>query len=167
MANHFKKICIFESKIKPMENIFTIPISTKTIARIENLSAASTPKWGKMNIAQMLAHCNVTYEMALEDIHPKPGMFAKFMMKLFVKNIVVSDKPYTHNSRTADEFIIADSRDFEKEKNRLINYISTVQTMGEGHFEGKDSHAFGPLTSKEWNNMFMKHLDHHLTQFGV
>lgn len=23
------------------------------------------------------------------------------------------------------------------------------------------------LTKEEWNNMFYKHLDHHLTQFGV
>ncbi len=150
-----------------MENIFTIPISSKTIARIQKLTAESTPKWGKMSVDQMLAHCNVTYEMALENIHPKPGAFSKFMMKLFVKNIVVSEKPYTQNSRTAPEFVMTNAKDFEKEKARLINYISTVQTMGEAHFEGKESHAFGPLTSKEWNNMFIKHLDHHLTQFGV
>ncbi len=150
-----------------MENIFTIPISSKTISRIQNLTINSTPKWGKMSVDQMLAHCNVTYEMALENIHPKPGAFAKFMMKLFVKNIVVSEKPYSHNSRTAPEFIMTNAKDFEKEKARLIDYISKVQTMGEAHFEGKESHAFGPLSSKEWNNMFIKHLDHHLTQFGV
>jgi hypothetical protein len=38
------------------------------------------------------------------------------MMKLFVKNIVVGEKPYAKNSRTAPEFIIANQRDFEKEK---------------------------------------------------
>jgi ribonuclease HIII len=26
--------------------------------------------WGKMNAGQMLAHCNITYEMAYENIHP-------------------------------------------------------------------------------------------------
>ena len=34
-------------------------------------------------------------------------------------------------------------------------------------FEGKESNSFGPLTKGEWNNMFYKHLDHHLSQFGV
>jgi len=28
------------------------------------------------------------------------------------------------------------------------------------------SHSFGPLSKTEWNNMFYKHLNHHLTQFG-
>ena len=27
--------------------------------------------------------------------------------------------------------------------------------------------TLGKLKSQEWNNMFYKHLDHHLTQFGV
>ena len=42
-----------------------------------------------------------------------------------------------------------------------------TQELGEAHFEGKESHSFGPLNKTEWNNMFYKHADHHLTQFGV
>jgi len=49
----------------------------------------------------------------------------------------------------------------------LIAYIKKVQELGEEYFEGKESHSFGPLTCKEWNNMFFKHIDHHLNQFKV
>ena len=42
-----------------------------------------------------------------------------------------------------------------------------VADDGEQNFEGRKSHSFGPLTTAEWNVMFYKHLDHHLTQFGV
>jgi Protein of unknown function (DUF1569) len=150
-----------------MENIFTTPISTKIIDRIQNLTSSTQPKWGKMSVDQMLAHCNITYEMAFEDIHPKPNFFKAFMLKTFVKNLVVNETPYKPNGRTAPEFIITGGKDFEKEKARLIAYINKAQQLGEAHFEGRESHSFGNLTSSEWNNMFIKHLNHHLGQFGV
>jgi hypothetical protein len=39
--------------------------------------------------------------------------------------------------------------------------------LGEAHFDGKESLSFGKLTASQWNTMFYKHLNHHLTQFGV
>jgi hypothetical protein len=120
-----------------------------------------------MSVDQMLAHCNVTYEMAFENIHPKPGAFKTFLLKLFVKNMVVNEVPYKPNGRTAPEFVISGGKDFEKEKTRLVSYIQKAQNLGASHFEGKESNSFGKLSSAEWNNMFYKHLDHHLKQFGV
>jgi hypothetical protein len=150
-----------------MKNIFEQKTSTEFIERINKLTPQTQPKWGKMNVQQMLAHCNVTYEMAYETKHPKTTGFRKFMLKLFVKPIVVGDKPYSHNSRTAPEFLITDERKFEVEKQRLIDYINKTVSLGEKSFEGKESNSFGALSSKEWNTMFTKHLEHHLSQFGV
>lgn len=150
-----------------MKNVFNQNDTADFISRINKLTPTSKPSWGKMNVEQMLAHCNVTYEMVYDDIHPKPNVFKKFFLKLLVKNIVISEKPYKKNSQTAAEFIIKDSKKFESEKKRLIDYIIKTQQLGKNHFEGKESHSFGVLTSIEWNNMFSKHLDHHLTQFGV
>ncbi|MCR9064352.1 MAG: DUF1569 domain-containing protein [Cytophagales bacterium] len=150
-----------------MKNIFQKTISDEVISRINSLSPKTTPEWGKMNVAQMLAHCCVTYEMLYEDKHPKPNFFMKLMLKAFVKNAVVGPMPYPRNSRTAPAFLITDERDFEKEKARLIGYIERTQQLGEEYFDGKESHSFGKLSKEEWNTMFYKHLDHHLTQFGV
>ena len=150
-----------------LPNIFSIEESNKLIGRVNNLSETSNPTWGKMSVAQMLAHCNVTYEMAFEDIHPKPNAFVKFILKMLVKNTVVNEVPYKHNGKTAPQFLIKDAKDFITEKGRLFAYINKTQTLGENHFENKESHSFGVLNKLEWNNMFYKHLDHHLTQFGV
>ncbi|MFB9080322.1 DUF1569 domain-containing protein [Flavobacterium procerum] len=150
-----------------MKNIFKLEDSQDFINRITLLSYNSQPVWGKMNVSQMLAHCNVTYEMVYDSIHPKPNRFVKFLLKLFVKSNVVNEKPYPKNIRTAPQFIISDERDFEKEKTRLINYIIKTQELGKNEFEGKVSLSFGKLNSTEWNNMFAKHLDHHLKQFNV
>ena len=116
----------------------------------------------------MLAHCNVSYEMVYEpEKHKKPGSIAKFILKTFVKSKVVGEKGYPHNSPTAPQFIIADRKNFEDEKKRLIGFIQKTQQLGESAFDGKESFSFGKLKAKEWSNMFAKHLNHHLAQFGV
>ena len=150
-----------------MKNIFDPKDTKDVIARIDNLTPDTQPLWGKMSVSEMLAHCNVAYEMVYTDKHPKPKGFKKFMIKLFAKNLVVGPKPYKKNLRTAPEFLIADERDFNTEKKRLTDHLEKTQQLGAAHFDGKDSHAFGKLSEKEWNTLFYKHLDHHLGQFGV
>lgn len=150
-----------------MKNIFNQDVTTEVINRINKLNQQSQPLWGKMMVSQMLSHCNVSYELVYEDKHPKPNSFKRFMLTLFVKNMVVSEKPYKKNGLTAPEFIIKDNKDFDAEKNRLIDYLNKTQQLGETHFDGRESHSFGRLTKSEWNNMFYKHLNHHLMQFSV
>jgi hypothetical protein len=135
--------------------------------RINKLTPQTQALWGKMSVDQMLAHCNVTYEMAFEDKHPKPNAFMKFILKMMVKNSVVNEVPYKKNGQTAPAFIITDAKNFDTEKQRLIGFIERSQQLGENHFDNKESHSFGALSKTEWNNMFYKHLDHHLSQFGV
>ncbi len=89
------------------------------------------------------------------------------ILKTFVKNVVVSDKPYKKSSKTAPAFLVSEEKDFEAEKKRLIDYIRETQVLGSYIFDGKMSHSFGPLTANEWNNMFYKHADHHLKKFGI
>jgi hypothetical protein len=150
-----------------MKNIFDKIVSDEVIARIQNLNPDSSAQWGKMTVDQMLAHCNVTYELIYEDKHPKPTGLKKLLLKWFVKNLVVNEKPYKRNNPTAPEFLVTSRRDFEIEQRRLIDYIKKTLELGENYFDGKESHSFGKLKSWEWNNMFYKHLDHHLTQFAV
>ncbi len=150
-----------------MKNIFDPTITAELIHRINSLSSDTKPLWGKMNVDQMLAHCCVAYEMAFTTKHPKPNLFMRFLLKSFVKKGVVNEVPYPKNSRTASAFIISDRKNFEEEKARLIKFLEHTCNLGIDHFEGKESLSFGPMTSVEWNNLFYKHLDHHLTQFGV
>ena len=148
-----------------MKNIFDPAVTTEVIRRIDHLTPETQPAWGKMNVSQMLAHCNVAYEMVFDNIHPRPNPVMKLVLKLLVKNKVVGDVPYRRSERTAPQFIMTGPKDFEAEKARLIAYVQKAQQLGESHFEGLLSHSFGKLTATEWSNMFYKHLDHHLAQF--
>jgi hypothetical protein len=150
-----------------MKNVFQLSDKTEILERIHKLTPNTQRKWGKMTVAQMLAHLNVSYEMIYEDKHPKPNFLMGLILKYLVKNMVVNEKPYKQNGQTAPAFIIKDDKDFETEKNRLIDYVNKTQELGEAYFNGKESHSFGALNKTEWNNMLYKHLNHHLTQFGV
>ena len=150
-----------------MKNIFLTETTEEFIQRLNQLTETTPPVWGSMDAAKMLAHCNVTYEMAFEDKHPVAKGLKRFMLKKFVKPIVVGDKPYKKNSPTAPAFQIKSEKNFQEEKERLVAYLRKTQSLGKGAFEGKESNSFGNLTAEEWNTMFYKHLDHHFSQFGI
>lgn len=150
-----------------MKNIFDKAVTGEVIDRINKLTPSTKAVWGSMSVAQMLAHCNVSYETVYENKHPAPNAFLKFFLKTMVKNSVTNETPYKRNGQTAPSFIIKDERNFEAEKTRLIAYVKKTCDLGAQHFDGKESISFGVMNKTEWNNLFYKHLDHHLSQFGV
>lgn len=151
-----------------MKNIFLEEDATEIINRINKLSSNSKPLWGKMAVAQMLAHCNVTFAYTYEsEKFKRPNFFMHFILKTIVKKYVLSPKPYKQNGRTGPDFIITGERNFGTEKEKLIQNITRTQQLGEKHFDGLENLSFGKMSAKEWNTMFSKHLNHHLTQFGV
>jgi hypothetical protein len=91
----------------------------------------------------------------------------RFILKNLVKKSFVNALPLKKNSSTAPEMLIKSPKDFEEEKSRLIAYLQKTVKMSEAFFDGKDHPGFGVMTKQEWNNFYYKHLDHHLTQFGV
>ncbi|MCP4521325.1 MAG: DUF1569 domain-containing protein [Cytophagales bacterium] len=150
-----------------MNDIFTKEITSEIIKRIESLNSESSPVWGKMSVGQMLAHCCIVYEQVFDPKEPKPKGLRKIFLRWFVKKMVVGEKPYKQGLPTPAYFVIKEDKNFESEKKRLVDFISQVQELGGSHFDGKESHSFGALSKNEWNNMFYKHLDHHLKQFNV
>tara|TARA_B110000971_G_scaffold35745_2_gene33909 strand:+ start:1961 stop:2194 length:234 start_codon:yes stop_codon:yes gene_type:complete len=68
--------------------------SEEIIQRISLLNTDSKKVWGKMSVAQMLAHCNVTYQLVYENKKEQPKGLKKWMLQTFVKNTDVSQKPY-------------------------------------------------------------------------
>jgi hypothetical protein len=47
-----------------LPNTFDSKITQQHIQRLDKLTKETKPQWGKMNAAQMLAHLNVTYDLA-------------------------------------------------------------------------------------------------------
>ena len=151
-----------------MQNVFDAKDAQEYINRINNLTPETQRKWGKMSVDQVLAHLNVAYDLTFtSEKFPKPSFIAKFLLSRFVKSKITNEIPYKQSLPTSPAFIIADERNFEEEKAKLIGNIQRVQQLGREAFEGKENINFGKMTAQGWNNMFAKHLNHHLDQFGV
>lgn len=151
-----------------MQNVFDAQDAQEYINRINNLTPETPRKWGKMSVDQVLAHLNVAYDLTFtSEKFPKPSFIAKFLLSRFVKPKITNEIPYKQSLPTSLAFIIADERNFEEEKAKLIGNIQRVQQLGREAFEGKENINFGKMTAQGWNNMFAKHLNHHLDQFGV
>lgn len=148
-------------------SIFKPETSEDLFKRIDQLSPMSQRRWGKMNVAQMLAHCSIPYAQALGENKQDPPYLMKIVMRLFFRSMLTNEVPYKKNSPTAPAFIIVDQRDFEKEKAQLKSYITRVERLGINHFDGRPQITLGKLNAAEWSNLLYKHLDHHLQQFGV
>ena len=110
-----------------VQNIFEEAGAAALVTRIKQLKPDTKALWGRMNASQMLAHCNKPFETIFDPTyaqkHPRPNAIVRFMLRLFIKPILVGKKPYKKNMRTAPEFIVDDERDFAEEQSRLIDFV--------------------------------------------
>lgn len=136
------------------------------IDRLHKLSPDSQRQWGKMQMAQMLAHCKEAFKVPLTD-GPLPRMIPGLLLGWMIKSKLYNDSPWKQGLPTAPNFVIKDERDFEKEKSALLELVDKFHTAGPGG-AGRYPHPFfGKFTSEQWGKMMWKHLDHHLRQFGA
>lgn len=151
-----------------LPSVFEQKTVDELLVRLDKLTFDTKPLWGKMNASQMLAHVNVAYDLAFGRTEPaKTNFVMRFIVKNFIKNMIVNEKPYGKNSPTSPVFIVSDDKNFDKEKQKLIEDIKITKDKGASFFEGKENKSFGVMTAIEWNNMFYKHLDHHFKQFSI
>ena len=148
-----------------MHTLFEPTTAAEIISRIEKLQPTSQPQWGKMNVAQMLAHCCGPLEVYFEEKKGKRELMGMLIGKFAFKQLI-SDKPWRRSLPTAKEFKITNTRSFEDEKNKLITAVNRFSS--EGYTITSFTHPFfGKLSSQEYALFNYKHLDHHLQQFGV
>ena len=149
-----------------MQNLYQPEATAAIIKRIENLKPDTQNQWGKMNVAQMMAHCSAALEVASGQKNIPRVFIGKILGPLFRPNFY-NDKPFGKGGPTAPQFVITDQRDFEKEKARLIGLVKKFAEGGEANCT-KEPHAFfGPITAEQWGIGMYKHTDHHLRQFGA
>jgi hypothetical protein len=146
-----------------MKSLFDTTDKQEIIARIQSLTPETQRQWGKMDVAQMLKHCTMPIQLALANPKPK----ASFLLKLIgpiLKKSVVGPTPFKKNIFTPKEFLVDSTEDFEIQKKALLSLINkfTIDNITDPKHP-----VFGKLTELEWGNSQYKHLNHHLTQFGV
>ncbi len=137
------------------------------IYRVLKLTSDAKPKWGTMNVIEMLKHSNATNTLVLNGLESnrkdslKQNVFKLVFLYLPVRIPKNIKAPKTLKLITDKET----AQNFEKEKELYIELISRYP----GHtLPSKMYHpAFGNLKPKEWGILNWMHMDHHLRQFGV
>lgn len=150
-----------------MKTLFDQSSPDELKARLQRLRSDSEREWGKMTPAQALAHTARSLEMALGEWKP-PRLFIGRILGGFVKRVALKDDgPFKKNSPTDPGLVVADEREFEAERQRLIALIDRVADGGPNVCTAHAHPFFGRLTGAEWGALVYKHIDHHLRQFGV
>lgn len=148
------------------KNLFQREVVKEIMERIGALTPESARQWGKMNVAQMLAHCAEVFEVANGHKKAKRSLLGYTIGPLF-KSVYTNEKPLARGAPTSKEFAMADAKDFASERGHLKDLVAEFAQLGPERIS-KDAHPFfGKLTPAEWARGMYKHLDHHLRQFGV
>ncbi len=148
-------------------NLFNKEDCDYYINRINKLTPQTKALWGKMNVAQMLCHCQKPFEMADGTLAATTNAVFKFFFGKSARKQALGEKDFKRSLPTFKEAEIVDAVEFEKEKTILINKIKTFNELGETAIKNKLHSLFGEMNSTEWNILLAKHLHHHLNQFGV
>ena len=149
-----------------MKNLFNKDAYAEITNRINLLTAQSQRQWGKMDAAQMLAHCKEAFKVPLSD-KKMPRMLIGVLIGWIFKKKLYNTEPWKKNLPTAPNFIIKDERDFEKEKKELLGLINQFHYGGPDNVGRFPHPMFGSFTTEQWGQSMFKHIDHHLQQFNV
>src|ERR1700685_423447 len=116
--------------------------------RLTRLSAESQRQWGKMNAAQMLAHCSQWMEMASGQ-SSSPRSWIGYIFGRIAKRSILSDAPIRRNMPTDKILIVSDERDFASERQRLALLMDRFTTDGPEQCTQHPHSFFGPMTPQE------------------
>lgn len=149
-----------------MKSLFNTIDTAAILKRIEQLPENASAKWGKMNSGQMLAHCSETMLVAKGD-RKIPRLLIGYILGPLFKSDYVSEKAMRKNDPTHPSFIVNPKGTFDEEKKRLMDLVQRFSEGGEEKCTRNPHAFFGKMTPYQWGTTMHKHLDHHLTQFGV
>jgi len=150
-----------------MKTLFQPPVVAEVKSRLGSVRPDSARQWGRMTVAQAMAHLANSMEMATGDLRP-PRVFVGRIFGPLIRRVALgNDRPMERNAPTAPALRIADERDLDTERDRLRTLIDRFSEGGPARCTTHPHTFFGRLTPDQWAELMYKHLDHHLRQFGA
>lgn len=136
---------------------------SKIESRLRALTPESRPAWGKMSVDQMLWHVNQAMGLSLGTITAgtRGSRAPAWLMRALVTTM-----PVPRNAPTHPDLIATGRYDFSAERDlALINIASVAEWPSDRSWPVHP--VFGKMSGRQVNTLTHKHLNHHLTQFGV
>jgi hypothetical protein len=131
-----------------MKNLFQPDAVNELFSRIDKLQPTTDHQWGKMDVAQMMAHCSATLDVASGRV-VLPRLFIGRILGPFVRPVFTNEKPFSKNGPTDKNFVIADKRDFAREQEQLKVRVRQFHEGGEPQCTKHPHSFFGLLAPQE------------------
>ncbi len=145
-------------------SLFETASAQEVLSRLENISASTPANWGKMNAAQMMAHCRRHSKLLLWSSNQERTDW----------NFIWQDGQEKIIQRQARARKLTYWKEFYySRRKRLCCWKGKTGFLHhsfchKGYLITACVHPFfGKMSSQEWAVLGDKHLDHHLKQFGV
>jgi len=136
--------------------------------RIRRLNQNSVAIWGKMDVCQMMRHCNYVLQVPLQKIElPEINRLFAMIGKITKWEIQIFNNGIPRNMPTFQKLIINFDCDFEEEKENLLKTLDEYRICFENNNLPDHHVLFGTMKEKDWGFLEYKHLHHHLKQFNV
>jgi hypothetical protein len=133
--------------------------------RVNALRPDTRALWGTMTVDQMLWHVSEALEMALgRKAATSKGKGP--VVGGIIRTLVLYGPWPKGKTPTADELKATSSHDFAAQHERLLRLLAEFGTKSAGG-SWPTHPGFGAMSGKQWIRLQMRHLDHHLSQFGV
>jgi hypothetical protein len=146
-------------------------LRTRLVRYFQQLDPATPPRWGRMNVQQMIEHYagdgvrSASGRLKIEQVYSPPERLAK------MREFLMSDKPFKENTRNP----LLGEEPPPLRFHTVQGAIGALQQELIYFFEAFASNPnlltrnpfFGDLNFEENVQLLYKHALHHLRQFGV
>ena len=152
-----------------MNSLYTSTDFKDIQQRIDTLTSAAQPLWGKMTVNEMVCHLSDPFRDFLKIRNTKPVV--PFFLRPLMKMMLLNEKPFSKNAPTVKPYLQSPKgkgtkkTNFETDKAELKNLLSKFVSVTHNSDLGTHA-ALGQLNKEEAGLFMWKHLDHHLRQFG-
>ncbi len=134
------------------------------INRIDNLRPVQKPKFGKMNVNQVICHCADAFRMAIGEMRAEEyGKVepSEILALARAGKSVPVPKGFDQVKGEGTQ-----PGEFLEDVATLKNYLIKFSKLPDD-FIYAEHPFFGYMEKQRWDSLMEYHLDHHLKQFGV
>ena len=149
-----------------MQTFFQPEHERAMLDRLDRLTPDARAQFGKFTPHRMVCHLIDASLIGLGEKKVAPGTGPMSFKP--VRWLIIFVLPWPKGKvETHPAFLETQPAEFEADRARLRALLQRIAEKGRvgGRFEAHP--AFGNLSTGEWGGLVLRHLDHHLGQFGV
>jgi hypothetical protein len=146
------------------KTIFDPAARAALLSRVDHLVATTPPRWGRFTAPRMVSHLIASVRIALGD--ESAAVRTGIMSTGLVRYLLIYVMPWPKGAPTAPEMLARAPESWLSDVAALKALLARAAANGPSGTWAMHP-AFGRLSPRDWGALIHKHVNHHLTQFGV